>query len=71
VRQLADASRCPLPVADTVFNSLLSATANGCGRKDIASIFLMMQRAAGRQPASLGGQQQQEPGSQAPPPHPN
>lgn len=65
VRQLAETSRCPLPVADTVFNSLLSAAANGYGRKDVGAILTMMQRAAGvpqeggKQTAQEGGTSQQ------------
>ncbi|KAF6266805.1 hypothetical protein COO60DRAFT_15093 [Scenedesmus sp. NREL 46B-D3] len=47
MRQLAEASRCPLRVADLVFNSLLAASANGYGLKDVGAMFLASQQAAG------------------------
>lgn len=47
MRQLADASRCPLRVADVAFSSLLSASANGHGDKDVGAMFLAVQQAAG------------------------
>jgi hypothetical protein len=72
VRELAEATRCPVPAADLVFNSLLAATANGHGRDDIGSILLMVQRAAGtgrlRQGprADSAPQQQQQQGRASP-----
>lgn len=47
MRQLADATRCPLRVADVFFNSLLAASANGYGDKDVGAMFLAIQQAAG------------------------
>lgn len=47
MRQLADSSRCPLRVADVVFSSLLTASANGYGDKDVGAMFLAVQQAAG------------------------
>ncbi len=47
MRQLADGSRCPLRAADLVFSSLLSASANGYGDKDVGAMFLAVQQAAG------------------------
>eukprot|EP00879_Flechtneria_rotunda_P026787 GHRR01028612.1.p1 GENE.GHRR01028612.1~~GHRR01028612.1.p1 ORF type:complete len:234 (+),score=95.11 GHRR01028612.1:446-1147(+) len=46
-RQLAESTRCPLPSADTVFNSLLSASADGHGSKDLSCMVLAVQQAAG------------------------
>lgn len=38
---------CALLPADVVFNSLLSASANGYGLKDVGAMFLAVQQAAG------------------------
>lgn len=47
MRQLADSSKCPLRTADLMFSSLLSASANGYGDKDVGAMFLAVQQAAG------------------------
>lgn len=47
MRQLAESSRSPLRTADLVFNSLLQASANGYGKKDVGAMFLATQQAAG------------------------
>ena len=47
MRQLAESSRSPLRTADLVFSSLLQASANGYGQKDVGAMFLATQQAAG------------------------
>lgn len=47
MRQLAENSRSPLRTADLVFNSLLQASANGYGHKDVGAMFLAVQQSAG------------------------
>lgn len=62
MRQLAEAGRAPLPLADLAFNNLLSAAAAGHGRRDWGAIALAVRQAAGlpalegrRPPASGAG----------------
>uniref|UniRef100_A0A383VVZ5 6-phosphogluconate dehydrogenase NADP-binding domain-containing protein n=1 Tax=Tetradesmus obliquus TaxID=3088 RepID=A0A383VVZ5_TETOB len=60
MRQLAEMSRCPLRVADLVFNSLLAASANGYGLKDVGAMFLTSQQAAGILPPGKHLDEEQE-----------
>jgi hypothetical protein len=47
MRSIAEAARCPLPLADLAFNHLLSAAALGHGRSDWGAIALAARVAAG------------------------
>lgn len=47
MRLLAESSRSPLRTADLLFSSLLQASANGYGSKDVGAMFLSAQQAAG------------------------
>lgn len=53
MRQLAESARAPLPLADLAFNNLLSAAAQGHGRRDWGAIGLAVRAAAGL-PANAG-----------------
>jgi hypothetical protein len=47
MRQLAEAGRCPLPLADLAFNHLLAAAASGHGQRDWGAISLAVRAEAG------------------------
>jgi 3-hydroxyisobutyrate dehydrogenase-like beta-hydroxyacid dehydrogenase len=47
MRQMAEASEAPLPLADLTFNKLLAASANGHGDKDVGALLLVAQQQAG------------------------